>query len=363
MKKYRRFLSIATILVVITVAIMGVGAVSAQTAPIKIMSVGDSATAGVGDPNMGGYRTNLYTSYTNAGISFDFVGSQTGGPSSLPDRNHEGHSGWTIPQVASNVNNWLDTYNPDVMLLWIGGNDILQTGAPNTNGLSSLIDQITNRKPNLKLFVADYYHLKTNHPSYSQVEAYNAAIPGVVQAKANAGKMVYLVKLSDANLVNADYSTDNLHLTPSGYSKMATIWHSGTISILQSGGSATNTPTRTLGASPTRTPTPIVGASNTPAGPVPTLTRTPTPGTGGGTCSPVTSTITAPFTFDGAGTFCWQSSNLGNYINSWNTTSVTVNGVNFTNIWVSSGSLPAKINGNWYVSYSSSVAWGHFEAK
>ena len=77
----------------------------------------------------------------------------------------------------------------------------------------------------------------------------------------------------------------------------------------------------------------------------------------------MSSTITAPFTYDGAGAFCWQSTNLGTYINSWNTNSVTLNGVNFTNIYVASGSYPAKIGGFWYVAYNSSVAWGHFEAK
>lgn len=119
------------------------------------------------------------------------------------------------------------------------------------------------------------------------------------------------------------------------------------------------TPTRTL----TKTNTPAV--SNTPtrtATPV-TPTITPTSGGTGTTCSPVTSTITAPFTFDGVGTLCWQSTNLGTYINSWNTTSVTLNGVNVSNLYLASGSYPAKIGGYWYVSYSSSVAWGHFEAK
>jgi beta-glucosidase len=111
----------------------------------------------------------------------------------------------------------------------------------------------------------------------------------------------------------------------------------------------TNTPT--TGASPTRTFTPTTG---------PTLTVTPTVG---GACSPVTSTITIPFIFDGAGVFCWQASSLGGFINSWNTTSVSVNGMNVTNIWVGSGSYPAKINGFYYVSYNSAVAWGHFEAK
>ena len=145
----------------------------------------------------------------------------------------------------------------------------------------------------------------------------------------------------------------------------------------------TNTPTRTptitntsaITNTPTRTPT----ITNTPAitnTPTKTLTRTLTPAvtptrtltpaitpTVGGACSPVTSTITAPFTFDGAGTFCWQSSNLGTYINSWNTTSVSINGVNISNVYVPAASYPAKIGGFWYVSYTSSVSFGHLEAK
>ncbi len=123
----------------------------------------------------------------------------------------------------------------------------------------------------------------------------------------------------------------------------------------QTPGAITNTPTRTatLAAvtnTPTRTPT--VGASPTPSA---------TSGTGA--CSPVTSTITAPFTFDGAGTFCWQSSSLGAYINSWNTSSVSINGVNITNLYMASGSYPAKIGGFWYISYTSTVSFGHLETK
>jgi PKD repeat protein len=95
----------------------------------------------------------------------------------------------------------------------------------------------------------------------------------------------------------------------------------------------------------------------------PTRTPTPTPVVTGGTCSPVSATITAPFTKDGAGTFCWQSSNLGGFINSWNTASVTVNGTNYTNLWAATSSLPAKISGFWYVSYTGNFAWSHFEAK
>lgn len=128
---------------------------------------------------------------------------------------------------------------------------------------------------------------------------------------------------------------------------------------------ATNTPTGTPRAPLCISPTP----SLTPTGPTPTvtrtrtITRTPTLTPSSTICSPVTSTITAPFSFDGTGSYCWQASTLGTYVNSWNLSSLTVNNVNIANMYVTVASLPAKVGGYWYFSYFSNVAWGHFEAK
>ena len=128
----------------------------------------------------------------------------------------------------------------------------------------------------------------------------------------------------------------------------------------------TVTPTRTntpVGPTPTRTNTPIGPTptrTNTPVGPTPTRTATPASGS---TCSPVTSTVTAPFTFDGAGTFCWQIATIPSYTNNWNLASLTINGVNFTGVYVAAANLPAKINGIYYISYTGNFAWSHFEAK
>jgi mannan endo-1,4-beta-mannosidase len=143
---------------------------------------------------------------------------------------------------------------------------------------------------------------------------------------------------------------------------------------------ATRTPTRSntpTGATPTatRTATRTPTRSNTPTGATPTVTRTPTrtntgvtptrtptrTPTGGPPCSPATS-ISIPFEYNGSGTLCWQISSL-NFINSWNLSSLTVNGVNFTNLYATAGQLPPQINGFWYISYSGSLPWGHFEAK
>jgi hypothetical protein len=170
-----------------------------------------------------------------------------------------------------------------------------------------------------------------------------------------------------ASVTDSTYATGQVTLEMGG-------WQLGqfdNFSVTASGlSNPTATPTRTptSGPTPTRTLTPTQGTtvpSATPTrtptqGPSATPTRTPTTGP---TCSPVTATIAAPFTQDGAGTFCWQTASLGAYLNSWNLANLTVNGVDATNIYVAAGSFPAKTNGFWYVSYTSTVAWGHFETK
>ena len=168
-------------------------------------------------------------------------------------------------------------------------------------------------------------------------------------------KLTMLAKLWNAPVVTGPTNTPTR--TPTGVTNTPT--RTPTPTNTPTG--VTLTPTRT----PTRTPTPT-GVTLTPTR-TPTRTNTPTvtPTTGTSTpaCSPVTSTITAPFTFDGAGTFCWQTSNLGSYINNWNLVSLTINGVNFTGQYVPSSAYPAKINGYWYVRYTGNFAWSHLEAK
>lgn len=210
----------------------------------------------------------------------------------------------------------------------------------------------------------------------SDVMCYNDGGPRSSLYKSNVCPGTGLDDFYDCN------HDDYFNPSPAAGTFLATHWNiagCNNLLIVRSGcGGATNTPapTATLTRTPTRTNTPLPGATatrtRTPASGAATNTptRTPTQIVGaspttvsGATCSPVNATISAPFTYDGVGTLCWQSTNLGAYINSWNTTSVTLNGVNVTNLYLASGSYPAKIGGYWYVGYNSSVAWGHFEAK
>ncbi|MEU9791386.1 SGNH/GDSL hydrolase family protein [Streptomyces sparsogenes] len=211
-----------------------------RAAGVRIMPLGDSITDGYNVP--GGYRVDLWQKFVAGGRTVDFVGSQSNGPSSLGDRDHEGHSGWTIGQIDNNVVNWLRTYTPRTVLLHIGTNDMYGSdpaGAPAR--LSALLDHITATSPNTEVFVATIIPISF---ADSTVRTFNAAIPGIVRSKVNAGKRVHLVDMYRA-LTTADLA-DGVHPNAGGYSKMANVWYGALLSVPGSMGA--KGPARTDGA-------------------------------------------------------------------------------------------------------------------
>lgn len=99
------------------------------------------------------------------------------------------------------------------------------------------------------------------------------------------------------------------------------------------------------------------------AGPTPTATPSVSPTPSANACSPVNADIASPFSFDGLGTFCWRSTTILHFITSNNTTSLKINGVNYTNMFVSAAGFPPKIGGYWYITYVGGFPWSHFEAQ
>jgi uncharacterized protein YjdB len=84
------------------------------------------------------------------------------------------------------------------------------------------------------------------------------------------------------------------------------------------------------------------------------------------TVTPVTTTpcsnpvpITLNFSQNGVGEFCWVTAGTVNYVNSSNMQLVEINGVSFTNLW--SNTMPARVNGKYYIHYVGSYPWSHFE--
>jgi lysophospholipase L1-like esterase len=203
-------------------------AVAESNGGVRVMPLGDSITEGTQVP--GGSRIGLWQRAASAGYRVDFVGSQFNGPASLGDHDHEGHPGWRIDQIDANIVGWLRNTNPHTVLLHIGTNDVLQNsnvgGAPGR--LSTLIDHITATAPSTEVFVATIIPL-ANSGQESAVRTFNAAIPGIVQGKVNAGKHVHLVDMHAA-LTAADL-IDGIHPTAAGYDKMAATWYSALRSV------------------------------------------------------------------------------------------------------------------------------------
>jgi len=170
----------------------------------------------------------------------DLVGSQFNGPASLGDHDHEGHPGWRIDQIDANITGWMQAFTPHTVLLHIGTNDVLQnfnlSGAPAR--LSTLIDKITNAAPTAEVFVAQIIPL-SNPNQDAAARTFNAAIPGIVQSKVNAGRRVHLVDMHSA-LTTADL-IDGIHPTAGGYDKMAATWFNALRSVPGSIGNPTTT--------------------------------------------------------------------------------------------------------------------------
>ncbi len=248
------------------------------------MPLGDSITDGY-IPDPGSYRTQLYTDLTNAGVQVNFVGSQTDNPSTTLSNaavsnptliEHEGHSGYRVDQIASNLDGvdssgsanssnggyWLAGGNgtgraaaePNVITLLIGTNDITQgyllPGTYTTlNGgtatspvealetrLAALVAQIVADRPNAELLVGslpainDHFNPGSPTSFNPLVQDYNSLIQNVLVPRAEAlGEKVGFVN-QYANFVNPDGSVntslygDSEHPNTAGGVLMGNSW-------------------------------------------------------------------------------------------------------------------------------------------
>jgi lysophospholipase L1-like esterase len=192
---------------------------------VKIMPLGDSITAGVHSSSMGGYRVWLWQDCVESGWNVEFVGSQRGGPASLPDKAHEGHSGWRIDQISAHVVGWLTSYQPQVVLLHIGTNDILQgySVATALARLSYLVDQITTMLPMAIVIVAQITPL--GRPLLdAKVREYNQGLVALMRRKEEEGQRIVTVDMYEG-VPLADIA-DGIHPDDAGYALMAGVWYS-----------------------------------------------------------------------------------------------------------------------------------------
>ncbi|MDT0448709.1 GDSL-type esterase/lipase family protein [Streptomyces hesseae] len=188
---------------------------------LSVMPLGDSITWGVGSSKGDGYRVALRDRLAGHADDLRFVGSvQRNG------QDNEGHSGWQIDDLSENVEQWLAAARPNVVLLNIGTNDMdRDTDAPGAPArLGHLVDQITTAAPGVTVLVSSLVPHK-DHGSQQRVDAYNAAIPGLVAERRAKGASVGYVSMGAVTAPGDFY--DRLHPNDSGFAKMTDAFYQG----------------------------------------------------------------------------------------------------------------------------------------
>ncbi|WP_305788623.1 SGNH/GDSL hydrolase family protein [Symbioplanes lichenis] len=191
----------------------------ASFVPTKVMPLGDSITRGVGSPTMSSYRPGLEQRLIRGGLEINYVGSQSDGTGG--DNQHEGHGGWTIDELSARLDGWLATYEPDVVLVHAGTNNIRLGEGPYTTArkLSGLLDQIRRARPGAQIFVAQIATSRVPREA-SDDRSYNRLIPTIVAQKQDGNMTVV-----DQSSVTGIDLHDLRHPNDFGYAKMAWNWY------------------------------------------------------------------------------------------------------------------------------------------
>ena len=214
----------------------------ARAAAITYMAVGDSITEGKFAGN-GGYRQFLQNDLAGGGFSYNFVGKEdngvpannTGFSTGMADPNHEGYGSFRIDEIlngsteeghtAPPIATTLANYQPNVVLLMIGTNDVLQNFNLSTapSRLDSLVNAIFTNDKGVKLYLASITPL-ANSSQDALAVTYNSSIPGIVSKYAAMGDNAHFVDMHSALNPATDLS-DGIHPTSGGFQKMATTWY------------------------------------------------------------------------------------------------------------------------------------------
>ncbi len=204
-----------------------------QAARPHIACIGDSITQS--NSSYKSYRYSLWKKLIDNGVPFDFVGSLSsnfGGSPVWPtylgksfDPNHEGHWGWRTDEILANLPTWLGSYTPDIALIHLGSNDIIQgQSISSTIGeLTSIISTLRRKNPKVIVLLAQVIPYGSNYTFSTSIPPLNTQIGLLAQAQSTANSNVVVVDQFTGFSVSAD-TFDGVHPDDSGEEKMATRW-------------------------------------------------------------------------------------------------------------------------------------------
>lgn len=228
------------------------GVVSLIYGALRIMPLGDSITFGVegytgatGDlpvvNHAVGYRRYLRDRLASGGYLIDFVGPRRAGWSAgLSDAEHAGFPGWRATELAhgrssdsaaGNIDSWLNSSKPDVVLIHAGTND----HSSNAGVLTPLLNKIHSWRSNhqaVEMLIASIVDQRRDGgKARSHLDAFNAGVEALVPNYRDASYVDQYSALAWRSDLSS-YSVDSVGLHPNsgGYRKMANRWYAALLS-------------------------------------------------------------------------------------------------------------------------------------
>lgn len=197
-----------------------------EAATLRIMPLGDALTAGY-KKVPGAYRTRLVERLNAMGYTTEFVGNEYSG-----DMSHEGHRNFDIADMTDYVEEFLDAYDPDIILLMIGSKDVLEDGdfEKAAERYDRLIHKIASVRPSLHIFAANLPPRKDFNQNNQIQDFFNPEIPTIISAHQSAGRRVTFVDVN-AVVSISDLAT-NLQPSIEGYAAIGKAFASAIANVI-----------------------------------------------------------------------------------------------------------------------------------
>jgi lysophospholipase L1-like esterase len=216
-----------------------------QADPVKILPLGDSITQG--NHQTQSYRYPLWKKLVDAGVDFQFVGSQDsnveGRNPQWPDyggkafdRRHEGHWGWHTDLFLQDetLRSWLKNYTPDIVLMHIGTNDMFRRSSIEETVIKQkrIIELLRQDNPKVAILLARL--IPSTSEQNAQISKLNEQAGEIAAAMTSSDSPVIVVDQNSGfnAAVGAD-TYDGTHPNAAGEEKMAQRWFDAIRKVLE----------------------------------------------------------------------------------------------------------------------------------
>ena len=201
-----------------------------QKSSLRILPLGDSRVEG-GTFNSISYRYFLWENFILENWNVDFVGPLVD-PVNYPqvsgksfDSDHAGIGGFRTIDILNNIDVLINNnYNPDVVLLGIGGND-LTSNIPNStaiNNINNIIDEFQIHNPKITILIEQIAPGRSTAYSEEHFEIlahFNHQIETLSYLQTTENSKVIFVDMHEGWV--DDYLSDNTHYNIKGASFIA----------------------------------------------------------------------------------------------------------------------------------------------